>query len=742
MDHPPGTTGTLEDPTRVNMGRYDIMMQTFREIRLRVTGEGLVPYHGMHMSRIGPTGQPNGWLPVNVSIVQDTLGLRVPDVRSPNAVLYEVPALGSAPVQSFLLINHQGSTPYDQKYLNTGLLAWHVLRSDAGYRIWDLESARGRFNANGQADPVNGRDSLEASALHLGLAEDFFDDTPADTLACNTNPNTNLYEGTFPQYYSPQSVPTLVSFENIRAAGDGSGDAVVDVYVTPKQLVLSPNGGELLCVTTPIRWAVRACAGANRVDILLSADGGANYNLTLATGEENDGEYLWTPTTNGDMFRVRVVSNNDAANAVGMDDSDANFSVGPCGGGGCPVVYQGEPNHRVAANNALSRCFQFRENGAARTTDLLVLSEPGNGGRYDLELREPENYYSAFDALELELFDVPTGAAIASTMDARPVAFSGRPRPAGSATAVEGLPGRVLSPDSVIYALPGTVVEYEWPSLPPATNAVILVETNLKIPPCDPGCTGSMTQTGRVNGTGLLVEQWRRGAWQFVGDLVPRLDWERVALELPESSEGPLRVRVRWEGTHNFRMIGWVAEAGEVEPSYRLGPQDVHHSTLGPLGDVLDAVDGIPALLTPEDVISFTFDPAELNEGMERHVALRFHGRYSHSLEGLGIEGRPGRPSGVSVARQTVIAISGSNPFNPATTWKLDLAATSFADLRIYDARGSLLRRLLSGRLEAGVHTIRWDGRNEEGQQVPSGIYFWRFDGAGLRRAEKFVVLK
>jgi flagellar hook assembly protein FlgD len=63
-------------------------------------------------------------------------------------------------------------------------------------------------------------------------------------------------------------------------------------------------------------------------------------------------------------------------------------------------------------------------------------------------------------------------------------------------------------------------------------------------------------------------------------------------------------------------------------------------------------------------------------------------------------------------------------------------------DLRIYDATGRLVQKLVNESLEAGVHTLRWDGRNVQGVAVPSGIYFWRFSGAGLHRADKFVVLK
>jgi hypothetical protein len=106
--------------------------------------------------------------------------------------------------------------------------------------------------------------------------------------------------------------------------------------------------------------------------------------------------------------------------------------------------------------------------------------------------------------------------------------------------------------------------------LPPTSNAIIVIEPNFKIiPPClCMPCEDCdfLAPTGRPLNSGLLVEQWRQESWQFVGDLVPRIDRERVAVELPENPGGALRIRVLWEGTHSVQMVGWVAEAASLSP--------------------------------------------------------------------------------------------------------------------------------------------------------------------------------
>ena len=65
------------------------------------------------------------------------------------------------------------------------------------------------------------------------------------------------------------------------------------------------------------------------------------------------------------------------------------------------------------------------------------------------------------------------------------------------------------------------------------------------------------------------------------------------------------------------------------------------------------------------------------------------------------------------------------NPFNPETTIKYTLPAAAKTDLVIYDILGRVVRKLQSGELmEAGFHTVIWDGTNNRHEPVASGIYF------------------
>jgi len=81
------------------------------------------------------------------------------------------------------------------------------------------------------------------------------------------------------------------------------------------------------------------------------------------------------------------------------------------------------------------------------------------------------------------------------------------------------------------------------------------------------------------------------------------------------------------------------------------------------------------------------------------------------------------------------------NPFNPRTVFGFSLDRAAPVDLTVYDVAGRRQRRLLDGgRLAAKAHEVVWDGRNDAGQALPSGIYLARLQ-AGPERSLMRVVL-
>jgi hypothetical protein len=83
------------------------------------------------------------------------------------------------------------------------------------------------------------------------------------------------------------------------------------------------------------------------------------------------------------------------------------------------------------------------------------------------------------------------------------------------------------------------------------------------------------------------------------------------------------------------------------------------------------------------------------------------------------------------------------NPFNPSTTIRYQLAEKGKATVRVYSPSGSLVRTLVDRFHEvAGCHEVRWDGRNDRGGKVASGVYLYRLDSNGCYRVKKMVLIK
>ncbi len=66
------------------------------------------------------------------------------------------------------------------------------------------------------------------------------------------------------------------------------------------------------------------------------------------------------------------------------------------------------------------------------------------------------------------------------------------------------------------------------------------------------------------------------------------------------------------------------------------------------------------------------------------------------------------------------------NPFNPSTVIKYQLPQTNQVNLKIYNLFGQEIRTLVSENQQAGYYSSTWDGRDQNGQMVATGIYFYK----------------
>ena len=99
------------------------------------------------------------------------------------------------------------------------------------------------------------------------------------------------------------------------------------------------------------------------------------------------------------------------------------------------------------------------------------------------------------------------------------------------------------------------------------------------------------------------------------------------------------------------------------------------------------------------------------------------------------------------IPAETELLANYPNPFNPETWIPYQLAEDSFVTLTIYDLAGQVVRTIDVGHQTAAVYenrakAIHWDGRNELGEQVASGIYFYQLSAGDYSATRKMVILK
>ncbi len=101
----------------------------------------------------------------------------------------------------------------------------------------------------------------------------------------------------------------------------------------------------------------------------------------------------------------------------------------------------------------------------------------------------------------------------------------------------------------------------------------------------------------------------------------------------------------------------------------------------------------------------------------------------------------------IGVPRQSALLPNYPNPFNPETWIPYELSEAAEVRLTIYSADGSLVRTVGLGHQVPGVYrcksrSVYWDGRNDAGERVSSGVYFYTLEAGSFRATRKMLIVK
>jgi len=106
------------------------------------------------------------------------------------------------------------------------------------------------------------------------------------------------------------------------------------------------------------------------------------------------------------------------------------------------------------------------------------------------------------------------------------------------------------------------------------------------------------------------------------------------------------------------------------------------------------------------------------------------------SLTSMSVDGGEGVPD--------VFALHQNypNPFNPITNIRFDVPENSMVSMAIYDLLGHKVRTLINYEMNAGFHSIQWNGTNDHGNPLASGMYIYRINAGGFHAVKKLVFMK
>ena len=121
------------------------------------------------------------------------------------------------------------------------------------------------------------------------------------------------------------------------------------------------------------------------------------------------------------------------------------------------------------------------------------------------------------------------------------------------------------------------------------------------------------------------------------------------------------------------------------------------------------------------------------------------HAAVAEMIKGYGEES-PGnsesQSSETTPAESHIMAESYPNPFNPETQIDYTLSVSEKVRIQIYNITGQLIRTFDQGYQPAGSYSLRWDGRNENGDPAASGVYLYRIEAGPYTLTNRMVLLK
>ena len=164
---------------------------------------------------------------------------------------------------------------------------------------------------------------------------------------------------------------------------------------------------------------------------------------------------------------------------------------------------------------------------------------------------------------------------------------------------------------------------------------------------------------------------------------------------------------------------------GYDEAGYRITVVDIETGRAAQIGDILEISAQSPDPLTGVEPLRYTITAEDVRKSQIQLSALVAY----------------------EIPSKTELLANYPNPFNPETWIPYRLAEDAFVTLTIYGQTGHLVRTLdvghrIASAYESRSKAIYWDGRNELGERMASGVYFYTLTAGDYSATRKMLILK
>jgi len=579
------------------------------------------------------------------------------------------------------------------------------------------------------------------------------------------------------------SVPDTVTEEGVIRISAPLGYCPMDInwmpfYIVnppPVVTVTAPNGGETLAAkdTTQITWS--SARFDQPVSLYLSLDGGATWS-EIAAGQSNTGSWTWiVPKTLSDSCLIKV----KAADAeIPVDLSDALFHiVRPAGEE--PSLTLTAPNGGESFEAGRVETIEWISEYLTGHMALLFSADSGRtwsefatglpaAGAYEWTIPA-----TASEQCLIKVADSATGAIV----DLSDAPFSISALPQNFALAFDGEDDLLQVAHHPSLNISGTMTIAFWMQnhqLGQSWSRILEKGT------FDEYAISFYSNTGRLAGTLRSTIPGGARMQTLFGpsfSIIPVREWVHVA--------------VTYDGTTASLYINGILETsktGKAAPRTLIRDliigaalhNDVYEYHFKGL---LDEMSFWSVALTPEQIADRMFErPRGSEESLVAYYSFdEGSGQFAHDKGPNLLHGRLGKtadtdesdPLWISIdrpARMAALAVleksfapleevieqeeipltcelgqNYPNPFNASTTITYtvpEMPESGSLRLDIFDIQGRLIRTLAQGTAAAGSHQILWNGTNEQGEMVPSGIYFYRLQAGSFQEIKRMVMLK